>query len=141
MHCVNLKEYLFSYSGGVWTCYLCCQCSINFIENWTQLYLLNQDYLHRIFFPPSPLSLINFECMVITANLIKQQNLRLCLFFVTIATTFRLFESYFDLPVLTICARIIDMIDKKVIIGYYFKYWYCQTELNPSKFTIYTCTL
>ena len=30
------------------------------------------------------------------------------------ASMFRVFENYFDLPVMVICARLIDIIDKKV---------------------------
>ena len=31
------------------------------------------------------------------------------------ASMFRVFENYFDLPVMVICARLIDIIDEKVM--------------------------
>ena len=34
--------------------------------------------------------------------------------FFSLASIFRVFENYFDLPVVIICARIVDTIDKKV---------------------------
>ena len=40
------------------------------------------------------------------------------------ASMFRVFENYFDLPVMVTCARLIDIIDKKVN-GLDFSY-YCQ---------------
>jgi len=41
------------------------------------------------------------------------------------ASMFRVFENYFDLPVMVICARLIDIIDKKVN-GLDFSYYYQQ---------------
>jgi len=32
----------------------------------------------------------------------------------SLASIFRVFENYFDLPLVVICARIVDIIDKKV---------------------------
>ena len=41
------------------------------------------------------------------------------------ASMFRVFENYFDLPVMVICARLIDIIDKKVN-GHVFSHNYQQ---------------